>query len=57
MEISQWYWIILVIWALFYGWGSWTEGPNARYGRLGSGIVLLILLVLIGLQVMGKAVK
>lgn len=57
MEIEQWYWIILVIWAIFYGWGNWNEGPNARFGRLGSGFVLFVLLVLIGFKIMGDALK
>jgi hypothetical protein len=57
MEISSWYWVILVIWALFYGWGNWSDGPNGRYGRLGGGVVLFVLLVLIGLKVMGSIVK
>lgn len=54
IEVSQWYWIILVIWALFYGYGNWSDD---RFGRLGAGIVMLVLFILIGLQVMGKVVK
>jgi len=57
MEIGQWYWIILVIWALFYGYGNWGPEGNRRYGMAGSGVVLLILLILIGLKIMGSVVK
>lgn len=57
MAISEWYWIILIIWFIFYGFGNWSDGPYARYGRLGSGLVLFILLVLIGLKVMGSVIK
>jgi hypothetical protein len=57
VQLQEWYWLILVIWAIFYGYGNWTDSPNGRYGRIGSGLVLLILLAIIGFKTMGNVVK
>lgn len=54
MAVGMWYWIILVIWVLFRGFGYWRN--DSRFGYAGD-IVLLVLLILNGLMDAGSPVK
>jgi|KBSMisStaDraftv2_1062788.scaffolds.fasta_scaffold9418855_1 hypothetical protein len=57
MELSAWYWLFLVLFIIGYGYGNLGDGPNYRYGRLGGGLFLCILLVLIGFKMAGSPIK
>lgn len=57
MTIGQWYWIILVVGVLFFGFGAIAPPQYREYGRTGSWLIFLVLFILIGLQTMGEAIK
>jgi hypothetical protein len=52
MPMGVLFWMIMVIWFVTYGWGTWGSGPSWAHG-----IVLFILLFLLGWHDFGFVVK
>jgi hypothetical protein len=58
MTLGSWYWIILILSALFMGWTSYIPDASLTpFHRWGRGLLLFILLVLIGIQIFGSPLK
>ena len=55
MTLASWYWVILILWALFSGYGMY-RGGNDNLGYVGN-LVLFVLLVLIGIEVFGGPIR
>lgn len=54
MSLGIWYWIILVIWIVFNGWGWYTDDPRITRG---GNLVLIVLLILLGFLAAGSPTK
>ena len=51
MQIGLAFWIIMLLWLVFWGWGNW--GGATGYWMHAHGVLLFILLFLLGYHVFG----
>lgn len=57
MPIAYIFWMLMILWAIFgLGYPFIVETPNRRI-TVGGNLLLFVLIVLLGLQVFGSAVK
>jgi len=57
MTLGTWYWILMALWLFVGVWVSWPRGEAKVNLVMGSGnILLFILLVLLGWHVFGAPV-
>lgn len=57
MPLAYIFWLLMILWAIFgLGYPVYTETPNRRI-TLGGNLLLFVLIVLLGWQVFGSAVK
>jgi hypothetical protein len=57
MPIAYIFWMLIILWAIFgLGYPFIVETPNRRI-LVGGNLLLFVLIVLLGLQVFGSAVK
>ena len=54
MALSIWFWLCLFLFVLGYGWNVTAPNKMAQYG---SGILLFLALLILGIQVFGGPVK
>lgn len=55
MAAGIWFWVIFVLCTIFYLWSGWpTDG---HFLRLGSNLVVFILLGLLGWKVFGPPIQ
>lgn len=57
MPMAYIFWMLIILWAVFgLGYPFMVEAPNRRI-VVGGNLLLFVLIVLLGLQVFGSAVK
>lgn len=57
MPLAYIFWLLIILWAIFgLGYPFITETPNRRIVN-GGNLLLFVLMVLLGWQVFGSAVK
>lgn len=56
MSIGLLFWILMLFWLLFRGWGHWSGSP-AGYYPLGGDLLLFILLLLLGWGEFGAPIR
>lgn len=57
MEMKAFFWVIFIIWVLFGGYVGWAIEPANRVRWIGTNILLLILVFLLGWKVFGFIVN
>jgi hypothetical protein len=57
MPLAIWFWIVMFVWLLFGFWGDYVAGQPYPYRRAGFHFITFVLLLILGWQVFGSAVK
>lgn len=57
MTISFIYWFLMLVWVLFSGWWGYRTDAAGRYPVWGSGLLIFLLFLLIGLRIFGDPIK
>ena len=55
MSFSFVFWLLMLLWLVFWAWGSFTPQGAPYWGR-GSWLLLFVLLALLGWRVFGEPV-
>ena len=57
MSIGFIFWLIMLIWILFWGFGTWGGPQGAGYWNRGSWLPLFVLLFLLGWATFGFMIQ
>jgi hypothetical protein len=53
MSFGLIFWVLMLLWLIFGGWGYWNPNPRWWYGH---GLFLFVLFLLLGWRVFGAPV-
>jgi hypothetical protein len=56
MGIGEIFWILMLIWLVFWGWGNFTP-QGALYWGHGNWVLMFVLLFLLGWHSFGFAIR
>ena len=56
MPLSLAYWILMFFWVLFSVWWGWRTDAAGRPTVAGSGLLLFLLFLIIGLKLFGATI-
>lgn len=56
MTLSFCYWLMMLLWVLFSFWWGWRTDPAGRPSVAGSGLLLFLLFLIIGLRLFGSPI-
>jgi hypothetical protein len=57
MTLSFLYWLLMLLWLLFSGWWGWRTDAAGRSSVWGSGVLLFLLFLILGLKLFGFPIK
>lgn len=57
MTLSFWFWLILFLWVLCWGWWGWRTDAAGRPSVAGSGLLLFLLFLILGLRLFGSPIQ
>jgi hypothetical protein len=57
MTLSFIYWLLMFLWVLFSLWWGWRSDAAGRPTVAGSGLLLFLLFLILGLKLFGQPIK
>jgi hypothetical protein len=57
MTLSFLFWLLMLLWVLFSFWWGWRTDAAGRGTVAGTGLLLFLLLLIVGLKIFGSPIR